>query len=84
MAQWVRIHLPMQGTQARSLVQEDPSCCGQLSWCAAVTAHALEPVSRNFRACVLQLLKPVPHSKEERPVDAITQQRLSAAKNKCF
>ena len=27
-AQWIRIHLPMQGTQVRSLVQEDPTCCG--------------------------------------------------------
>ena len=27
-AQWIRIHLPVQGTQVRSLVQEDPTCCG--------------------------------------------------------
>ena len=27
-AQWIRIHLPMQGTQVRSLVQEDPACRG--------------------------------------------------------
>ena len=26
-AQWLRIRLPMQGTQVRSLVQEDPTCC---------------------------------------------------------
>ena len=26
--QCLRIHLPMQGTQVRSLVQEDPTCCG--------------------------------------------------------
>ena len=26
--QWLRIHLPMQGTQVRALVQEDPTCCG--------------------------------------------------------
>ena len=26
-AQWVRIHLPMQGTQVRSLAQEDSTCC---------------------------------------------------------
>ena len=24
--QWLRIHLPMQGTQVRTLVQEDPTC----------------------------------------------------------
>ena len=27
-AQWLRICLPMQGTQVRSLVQEDPTCHG--------------------------------------------------------
>ncbi|KAJ8797069.1 hypothetical protein J1605_001879 [Eschrichtius robustus] len=27
-AQWLRIHLPMQGTQVRALVWEDPTCHG--------------------------------------------------------
>ena len=27
-AQWLRIHLPMQGARVRALVQEDPTCCG--------------------------------------------------------
>ena len=27
-AQWLRIHLPMQGTQVQALVQEDPTCHG--------------------------------------------------------
>ena len=26
--QWFRIRLPMQGTQVRALVREDPTCCG--------------------------------------------------------
>ena len=26
--QWIRIRLPMQGTQVRSLVQEDSTCLG--------------------------------------------------------
>ena len=26
--QWLRIHLPMQGTQVQSLVREDPTCHG--------------------------------------------------------
>ena len=26
--QWLRIRLPMQGTQVRALVQEDPTCRG--------------------------------------------------------
>ena len=36
-AQWLRIHLPMQGTRVRALVQEDPTCCG-----------ATKPVSHNY------------------------------------
>ena len=27
-AQWLRIHLPMQETQVRALVREDPTCRG--------------------------------------------------------
>ena len=27
-AQWLRIHLPVQGTCVRALVQEDPTCRG--------------------------------------------------------
>ena len=27
-AQWLRFHLPMQGTQVRALVREDPTCHG--------------------------------------------------------
>ena len=26
-AQWLRVHLPMQGTRVLALVQEDPTCC---------------------------------------------------------
>ena len=47
-----RIHLPMQKTQVRSLVQEDPTCC-----------RATKPVRHNYwayalRAPELQLLRP--------------------------
>ena len=35
--QWLRIHLPMQGTQVRALAQEDPTCRG-----------AAKPVSHNY------------------------------------
>ena len=27
-AQWLRIHLPMQGTWVQALVWEDATCCG--------------------------------------------------------
>ena len=36
-AQWLRICLPMQGTQVRALVWEDPTCHG-----------ATRPVSHNY------------------------------------
>ena len=36
-AQWLRTHLPMQGTRVQSLVREDPTCCG-----------ATKPVSHNY------------------------------------
>ena len=36
-AQWLRIHLPMQGTRVRALVREDPTCRG-----------AAKPVRHNY------------------------------------
>ena len=39
-AQWLRICLPMQGTQVRALVWEDPTCRG-----------ATKPMSHNYWAC---------------------------------
>ena len=36
-AQWLRIHLPMQGTRVRALVWEDPTSCG-----------ATKPVRHNY------------------------------------
>ena len=36
-AQWLRIHLPVQGTQVQALVQEDPTC-----------RRATKPVHRNY------------------------------------
>ena len=45
--QWLRIHLPMQGTWVWSVVREDPTCRG-----------ATKPVSHKYWAHALQLLKP--------------------------
>ena len=45
--QWIRIHLPMQGTQVRSLVREHSTCCGTSN-----------PVCQNYWVPILQLLKP--------------------------
>ena len=47
-AQWLRIRLPMQGTRVRSLVWEDPTCCG-----------ATKALRHNYWACAL---KPVCHN----------------------
>ena len=40
-AQWLRIHLPMQGTRVRALVREDPTC-----------RRATKPVRHNY--CALE------------------------------
>ena len=61
--QLLRIHLPMQGTRVRTLVQEDPTCrraskpARHHYW-----ACALQPTSHNYWAHTLQLLKPA-HSR---------------------
>ena len=58
-AQWLRIHLPLQRTRVQALVCEDPTCRG-----AATPVHhnywdcTLEPASHNYWARVPQLLKP--------------------------
>ena len=58
-AQWLRTHLPMLGTQVRALVQEDTTCHGATKpVCHNYWACALEPVSHNYWAHVPQLLKP--------------------------
>ena len=41
--QWLGIDLPIQGTWARSLVQEDPTCCG-----------TAKPMHHNYWACALE------------------------------
>ena len=51
-AQWLRICLPMQGTQVRALVWEDPTCRG-----------ATGPVSHNYWSCVSGACAP----QQERP-----------------
>ena len=42
-AQWLRIHKPMQGTRVQALVWEDPTCRG-----------ATKPVRHNYWACALE------------------------------
>ena len=59
-AQWLRIHLPMQGTRVPALVREDPTCRGATKPVRHnYRACALEPASHNYWAHVPRLLKPV-------------------------
>ena len=78
-AQWLRIHLPMQGTRVPSLVPEDPTCCGATKpvrhnyW-----ACALEPVSHNYWARVPRARAP----QQEKPPQweaRVPQQRVAPA-----
>ena len=57
-AQWLRIHLPMQQTQVQALVQEDPRSRSTWPGFHNYWACALEPGSWSRRACVLRLLSP--------------------------
>ena len=57
-AQWLRIHLPMQGTPVRALVREDPTCRGATKpMCHNYWACTLEPTSHNSWTRMPQLLK---------------------------
>ena len=48
-AQWLRIHLPMQGTRVQALVREDPTCRGATKpVCHNCWACALEPASHKY------------------------------------
>ena len=60
MVQWIRIHLPMQGTWVRPLVCKDSTCRGASKpMHSPYRACTLKPSSHNYGAWVLQLLKPV-------------------------
>ena len=85
-AQWLRIRLPMQRTQVRALVQEDPTCRGAIKpMCHNYWACTLEPASHNCWARVLQLLKPAPRAhapQQEKPLQweaRALQQRVAPA-----
>ena len=55
--QWLRIHLPVQGTWARSLIWEGSTCCG-----------VTEPACHSYRACVSEpLLCSKRHHRNEKP-----------------
>ena len=48
-AQWVRIHLLMQGIRVQALIWEEPTCHGATKpVCQNYSACALEPTSHNY------------------------------------
>ena len=54
-----RLLLPLRETQARSLLREDPTCCGETRPVGhTCCAPALEPGSHKNRAHTCQLLRP--------------------------
>ena len=81
-AQWQRIHLPMQETRVQSLIQEDPTCQGAAKpMCHNYWACALKPGSRNSWAWLLQMLSPCAATAEPRlqllcPYAATAEPRL--------
>ena len=60
MAQWLRIRLPMQGTQVRALVREDPTCRGATARVLPLLSpRAATTEARAPRACAPQQEKPL-------------------------
>ena len=78
----------MQGTQVRSLLQEDPTCLrAAKSMCLSYWGHTLEPTVRNYwahipRVCASQQEKPLwweAHAPQLRA--HVSQQRATVAEN---
>ena len=67
LAQWLRIHLPMQGTQVQYLVREDPTRCG-----------ATKPMHHNYWACALKQGSPTPGTGPQPVRNWATQQEVSS------
>ena len=67
MDQWLRIHLPMQGTWVHFLVWEDSTGCGTTKTvCHTYRAFTLEPVLCNKRSYHNE--KPAHHNQRVAPV----------------
>ena len=85
MTQWLRIRLPMQGTQVRALVQEDPTCHGATKPVGHTTeAHmprAPCSATREATAMPVHCMKSSPHSPQLEKTH-VQQRRPKAAKNK--
>ena len=59
--QWIRIHLPIEGTWVQFLTREDSTSHRETNpSCRDYSAYTPEPTSHNYWAHMLQLLKPRP------------------------
>ena len=72
-AQWLRIHLPMQGTWVQALVQEDPTCHRATKPCApqllSLRSRAREPQLLNPQAATTEACAPrVRAPQQEKPL----------------
>ena len=75
-AQWITIHLPIQGTWVQSSIWEDPTCLRATKpLCHNYWACAPEPGNRNCWARELKLLKPMCPRTQERPTREATVMR---------
>ena len=88
MVQWLRIYLPMQGTQVRSLVLEDSSCCGtKKSMSCNYWAHTPQQLKPSHaRDCAPQQEKPLqwnPHTTTRENPRAATNTQHSQEKKTC-
>ena len=67
MAQGLRIHLPMQGTRVRALVQEDPTCHREPQL-LSLHSRAREPQLLSPRATATEACMPRAHApQQEKP-----------------
>ena len=93
-AQWLRVHLPMQGTQVQSLIQKDCAYCGAMlprttatepvlqSSCSTTEATAMRSpcATTQGRPCSLQLEKRSNKSPEQ---TKITSKNVLKGRWKC-
>ena len=80
-AQWLRIHLAVQGTRLQSLIKELRSHTPQSNKAHELhllSLHILEPMCHNWRAHETQLLSPPPQHDAAMILRAATKTRCSS------
>ena len=77
--QWLRIRLPIQGTQVRSLVQEDPTCRGATNLCVTTT----KPVLQSPRATTTEAHVPRARALQQREATAMRSPRTTTKSSPC-